>query len=124
MLLREVITDYDKILRFIIDNVEFIEDVKTAIDNGDKISAVHKMKITMEQKEQERIRRLQSEGAKKRNSKSITVRCKDTGEVVTYDTMEALATAVGYKKQNLKRAFSSQNSAVHKRFEIVSPMHF
>lgn len=124
MLLREVITDYDKILRFIIDNVEFIEDVKNAIDNGDKISAVHKMKITMEQKEQERIRRLQSEGAKKRNSKSITVRWRKTGEVVTYDTMEALATAVGHKKQNLKRAFSSQNSAVHKMIEIVSPMHF
>ena len=117
--LSEIVNSYRDILLFIADNKEVIEIIKKHRADG-TMNAAMQMKIIKDTKEKARLSRLHSEGAKKKNSKTITVRWIDTNEVVTYESLEALANAANMTKQNLNQSLKRPKSKIHNLFEIVS----
>lgn len=119
ILLKDIVSDYKKILRFAIENIEFIEEIKNATTDGQRIAACHKMKIAMDQKEQVRIRKAQSDGAKKRNSKTITVQWVKNNMIETYESQDVLAEKLGIKKQNLMRSLKNPNSKIRKVLQLI-----
>lgn len=120
ILLRDVIDDYKKILRFAIDNIEFIDEIKNATEGGEKMAACHKMKIAMDQKEQQRIHKAQSDGAKKRNSKPITIRILKDDKVVTFDSMQDAANCLGCTKQTLYQFLKRGSGNLKNKIAIVN----
>lgn len=119
ILLRDVIDDYKKILRFAIDNIEFIEEIKNATDEGKRIEACHKMKIAMDQKEQERIRCAQRTGGKSR-AKEITVRLLETGEIITFDSRQDAADYFNVSKQAFNKFVKSQIGHLKGTIEVIN----
>lgn len=111
ILLSDIISDYKKILQFSIDNIEFIEEIKNATSDGQRIKACHKMQIAMEQAAAAAARKKMSTAGKK-HSKPITVKWKDSGEVITYDSKLELAEALKVAKQNINRYLKSSKCAV------------
>lgn len=111
ILLSEIIRDYKRILQFSIDNIEFIEEIKNATSDGQRIKACHKMQIAMEQAAAE-VARKKMGAAGKKHSKPITVKWKDSGEVITYDSKLELAEALKVAKQNLNYYLKSSKCSV------------
>lgn len=117
--LSEIVKSYRDILLFIAENKEVIEIIKKHRADG-TMNAALQMKIIKDTNEKMRLSKLHSDGAKKRNSKPITVRYVDTNEVVTYDSIDALAKALNKSKQNLNQSLKHPKSKIHNVIEIVS----
>ena len=103
-----------KDVEFIIDNMELIEEIKSVKDDGERISAVHKMMIVMEQKERKRAKKKMSEGGRK-SSKSVTVRFKVNGKIKTYDSVNDFCSENGISRPiyyKLKRGLPTKCSEV------------
>lgn len=118
-LIKDVIEDYKKIIRFMVDNIEFIEEIKIATSDGQRLTACHKMQIVIKQKQAEATRKKLSDAGKK-HSKQITVRFKATNEIVTYDSFDELAKAVNKSKQNLNLSLKNPKSHIHSELEIIA----
>lgn len=119
-IIKDVIEDYKKIVRFMVDNIEFIEEIKNATSDGQKLTACHKMQIVIKQKQAEHARKKMSDAAKKAHSKKVTVRYKPTGETVTYDSFDELAKAINKSKQNLNLSLKNPKSHIHDELEIIA----
>lgn len=118
-IISDVIEDYKKIIRFMVDNIEFIEEIKNATSDGQKLSACHKMQIVIKQKQNEQARKKMSTASKKAHYKPITVRWIKNGQVVTYDSQDELAEKLGVKKQNLMRSLSHQCGKISRVVQLV-----
>lgn len=119
-IIKDVIEDYKKIVRFMVDNIEFIEEIKNATSDGQKLTACHKMQIVIKQKQAEHARKKMSDAAKKAHSKQVTVRYKATGETVTYNSFDELAAALNKSKQNLNLSLKNPKSHIHDELEIIA----
>lgn len=86
----EVINDYKKILRFAMDNIEFIAKLKSFNDSSERLTAFQKMAITMEQKRNEGIKQKRSDAGKKK-TKQITVKYIKNGEIKKFGSLQELA---------------------------------
>lgn len=118
-IISDVIEDYKKIIRFMVDNIEFIEEIKKATSDGQKLSACHKMQIVIKQKQNEQARKKMSTASKKAHYKPITVRWVKNNRIETYDSQDELAEKLGVKKQNLMRSLTNPNSKVGRMVQLV-----
>ena len=97
LIFKEMFETMKQEIMFIVDNMELIEEIKSMRDEGERITAVHKMMIVMEQKELKRIRKRQSEGGRM-NAKTVTAKNKLNGKVKTYDSVEDFCAENGVSK--------------------------
>lgn len=102
-----------------VDNIEFIEEIKKATSDGQKLSACHKMQIVIKQKQNEQARKKMSAASKKAHFKPITVRWIKNNRIETYDSQDELAEKLGVKKQNLMRSLTNENSKVGRMVQLV-----
>ena len=94
IVMHEVIEDTKRIVRFAIDNIEFIEEIKNIKDENGRMTATQKMMVVMEQKENEMIRKRKSDGGKK-HSKTVTVRYKSNGKEQTFGSVNEFCSFFG-----------------------------
>ena len=109
----EVLTDYKKILQFAVDNIEYIEDIRKKRETGERMTAIHKMKITMEQKDNERrINKIS-----KTKSKKYTVKFKN-GVVKTFNGQQEMMKYFKVSKPTIVKLLNGENCKLSKN--IVS----
>ena len=89
-IMNEVINDYKKILMFAVDNIEFIEKIKSSEDKGERITAFQQMAIALEQAKNEDISR-KRRAAGKKHTKEITVKYLKNGEIKKFGSLQELA---------------------------------
>lgn len=112
VLLRDVIESYRKILEFAVDNIEFIEEIKNAEEDG-WISVVHKMDIAMRQKEQEKTNKKIGNAMKKQ----ITV-VWDDGEEEVFSSRDELAEKIGVSKGQLSNILNGKRKHKGRQFTV------
>ena len=120
-IIKDVIEDYKKIIRFMVDNVEFIEEIKNATSDGQKLTACHKMQIVIRQKQNELARKKMSLAATKGNSKSITVRWIKNGNTKTFDSMKEAADYLKVSTKTFRNWVRSQNGRFSKVIQLIEP---
>lgn len=118
-LMADIIKHYKKILPFAIDNIDFIEEIKNAKDNGDRITATHKMKIVFEQKETERIRKAQSRGVTKKNEKPITVKIIANKKIKTFNSRKELAEYLKVDKMTIYRFLKGEKCSACQVIQVI-----
>ena len=119
ILLKDIIEDYKRILKFAIDNIEFIEEIKDATDDGQRIAACHKMKIAMDQKQMEQARKKMSTAAKKAQSKSITVRFIKNSKTKTFDSMQEAADYFKVSTKTFGNWVRTKNGKLSKVVQLI-----
>lgn len=117
LLFKDVVDDYLKIYRFSIDNIELIEEIKNANDEGIAISACHKMDIVMRQRQNEEAKKKMSAAGKK-HAKKIIVRDLRDNLVYEFDSMLAAANHFGVSKSAFSK-FVKNGSGSLKKVALV-----
>lgn len=112
VLLRDVIESYRKILEFAVDNIEFIEEIKNAEEDG-WIDAVHKMDIAMRQKEQEKTNKKIGNAMKKK----IIIVWED-GEEEVFGSRDELAEKIGVSKGQLSNILNGKRKHKGRQFTV------
>ena len=119
ILLNDVISHYKKILPFAIENIKYIEEIKSASDNATRITALHKMKIIIDQKEDERVRKAKSVAVTKRNEKPITVRYLANGKTKTFKSQKEMAEFFKVDERTIGRLAKAQNCKLSQVVQVV-----
>lgn len=119
MLINDIINDYKKILRFSIDNIEFIEEIKNATSEGQRIAACHKMKIAMEQQEAEVARKKMSDAGKK-NGKQVTVKLLKNNKEKTFGSMQEAADYFKVTKQTFYKFMKTGKGHLSNVIQVIS----
>ena len=114
-LMKDVIEDYKKILRFAIDNIEFIEEIKNATDEGQKISACHKMKIVMDQQEEEK-RKKKISGSM---MKQYTVKFINTGKVETFNGQDEFMKKFGCSRSTISKCINGETNKLSRMIQLI-----
>lgn len=117
LLFKDVVDDYLKIYRFSVDNIELIEEIKTATDEGIVISACHKMDIVIRQRLNEEAKKKMSIAGKKHAKKIIVRDLRDNLEY-EFDSMLAAANHFGVTKSTFSK-FVKNGSGMLKKMALV-----
>ena len=117
-MLSDIIQDYKRILKFSIENIEYIEAIKNAVDNGERIKACDKMMMAMKQKEEEEARRKMSKGGKK-NGKPITVRWIKNGKEKMFGSIQEAADYFGVSKSNFYDFTKNNHGKLSKVIQVI-----
>ena len=118
LMLSDIIQDYKKILKFSIENIEYIEAIKNAIDEGERIKACDKMLMAMKIKEEETARRKMSNGGKK-NGKPITVKWIKNGKEKTFNSMQEAADFFDVSKQVFYNLAKQNKGKLSKVIQVI-----
>ena len=118
ILLHDVIEDYRRIIRFAVENIDFIEEIKNAKDEYGRLTATHKMKIAIEQKENERARKKMSSAGKK-HSKTITVRYKKNGKEKSFDSIEDFCSDFKCSKKTFYKITKNEKCKLSEVVELI-----
>lgn len=105
-------------IEFILDNMEFIEEIRSFKDEGGRINAVHKMKIVMEQKEKGKAKKRMSEGGKK-GTKTITIRYIKNGKVKTFGSVKEFCEEFGCSKKTYHKFKKGVQTSFGKVIQFV-----
>lgn len=117
ILFKDVIDDYLKIYRFALDNIELIEEIKNATDEGLEITACHKMDIIMREKQNEVARSKMGIAGKKHAKKIKVLDLRDNVEY-EFDSMLAAANHFGVTKSTFSK-FVKNGSGMLKKMALV-----
>ena len=118
IVMHEVIEDTKRIVRFAVDNIEFIEEIKSIKEEKGRMTATQKMMVVMEQRESEIAKRKMSEGGRK-HSKSVTVRYKLNGKEKTFGSVDELCSFFGVSRTTFYKSAKDENCKLSKVIELV-----
>ena len=118
-IMNEVINDYKKILMFAVDNIEFIEKIKSSEDKGERITAFQQMAIALEQAKNEDISR-KRRAAGKKHTKEITVKWIKNGETKKFGSLDEAAEYFNVSSRTFERFKSTGKGSLAETIKIVN----
>lgn len=115
ILIADVIKDYRNILSFAIENIEYIEEIKNATDDGQRISACMKFDIAMKQRAESKRKQQIS----KTKTKTYTVRFKKNGAVRKFNGIAEMSEFFKTNERTIKRFTAGKKTAIGDIAEII-----
>lgn len=115
IVITELYNDYKKIIDFMIDNIDYIEEVKNAMDEKGRIDATHKMKIAMEQKENSKRKKKISDT----KTNTYTVKILKNGKIKTFNGQQEMADYCGVSKATICKFLNGEKNKVWNLLQLI-----
>jgi hypothetical protein len=111
--IQDIIDDYVNILEFVIENVDYIEEIKRAETDIEAFKACDKMRIAMEIKLQAKKNKKISDKMKKE------LVLKDGKKTLKFDSYADAAAHFGMPKSTFSRQIKNEKSLLRKKIQVI-----